>query len=146
MEGNGFAYGTRSCTVYNSLCPELKKVFHPKFGVLRYRDHSLIEGFRPHERQDHLFATGKSKVAWPNSKHNTWPSDAVDAIPYPFKSEWWNSEKYFHVWAEWGSWVKGFAAANGVLLRWGFDWDGDFDLKDQTFYDGPHFEVVRRNE
>jgi hypothetical protein len=70
-------------------------------------------------------------------------------LPYPFKPEWWNSKEYFHIWAEWGSWVKGFAAAKGVPLRWGFDWDNDFDLKDQTFYDGPHFEMIkckRRND
>ena len=29
----------------------------------------------------------------------------------------------------------------GVDIRWGGDWNGDFNLKNQNFYDLPHFEV-----
>jgi peptidoglycan L-alanyl-D-glutamate endopeptidase CwlK len=27
-------------------------------------------------------------------------------------------------------------------MRWGGDWDGDGDTKDERFFDGPHFELV----
>jgi peptidoglycan L-alanyl-D-glutamate endopeptidase CwlK len=139
-----FKYSERS-KLYLSTCHEdLQKVFN---GILGFRDCTILEGWRSGEKQDFYFNTGKSKLPWPESKHNytrgeTPCSLAVDAVPYPFRQEWWDSTKYFHIWAEWGSWVKGFAAGCGVKLRWGFDWDGDFDLKDQSFYDGPHFELV----
>ena len=37
--------------------------------------------------------------------------------------------------------VIGLAAGIDVNLRWGGDWDRDFDLKDQRFNDYPHFEL-----
>ena len=40
-----------------------------------------------------------------------------------------------------GSFVRGVAYKMGVEIRWGGDWDGDFDLKDQTFMDLVHFEI-----
>ena len=27
-------------------------------------------------------------------------------------------------------------------IRWGGDWDGDTDVKDQKFMDLPHFELI----
>jgi hypothetical protein len=32
----------------------------------------------------------------------------------------------------------------GIESRMGADWDGDFDTKDQTFHDLPHFELVKK--
>lgn len=124
---------------------------HPKLqliarGAILYRDFSIDEGHRGQTLQDFYYNEGNSKTPWPKSKHNTTPSRAFDAKPYPFNRDWWDSEKYFHIWAEWGSWMKGFAAGKGIKLRWGFDWDGDFDLKDQGFYDGPHFELDNEEE
>ena len=29
-----------------------------------------------------------------------------------------------------------------IKIRYGGNWDGDMDLKDQNFYDGVHFEEV----
>ena len=29
----------------------------------------------------------------------------------------------------------------GLKVRWGGDWDGDFEFKDQNFHDLPHFEL-----
>ncbi len=34
------------------------------------------------------------------------------------------------------------AAACGVKLRWGGDWDGDGDIHDQRLYDPAHFELA----
>ena len=30
----------------------------------------------------------------------------------------------------------------GIKIRYGGDWNGNFDLKDQNFYDGVHFELI----
>jgi hypothetical protein len=124
---------------------------HPKLltavdAILLYRDAAITDGHRNELTQNHLHDTGKSKKRWPNSKHNTFPSRAVDIVPYPFNPEWWDLKKNFHVWVEWQSWVRGLAAGKGIKIRGGFDWDGDFDMKDQTFYDGPHFELDDEEE
>ena len=37
--------------------------------------------------------------------------------------------------------VRGIAEGMGIKIRWGSDWNGNFDLKDQNFYDLLHFEV-----
>jgi len=141
--GRPYSWGERSLRIRRGLHPKLLTVFD---AALYYRDIALLEGHRDEDTQNFYYTTGKSKVQYPNSKHNVYPSRAVDAIPYPFNPEWWNVERYFYVWCEWGSWVKGLAAGKGIKLRWGFDWDGDFDLKDQTFYDGPHFELCEEEE
>ena len=37
--------------------------------------------------------------------------------------------------------VQGVAKMLNIKIRWGGDWDSDNDLKDQTLYDLPHFEL-----
>ena len=37
--------------------------------------------------------------------------------------------------------VQGVAEQLGIKIRWGGDWDSDFDFKDQTFNDLVHFEL-----
>lgn len=131
-----YKFGKQSMAVYKTLHPSLQVVFS---GVLEHRDCSLREGYRDKETQDRYFEEKRTKVRFPDSKHNRFPSEAVDAYPYPITKEQLNDREF---WVEWGSWVVGFAAAKGVKLRWGYDWDQDHDLKDQKFNDGPHFELV----
>ncbi len=38
--------------------------------------------------------------------------------------------------------VRGIAVSWGVKIRWGGDWDMDGDLKDNSFDDLVHFEIV----
>jgi len=62
-------------------CDErLQRVFRE---VVKYFDCSILEGHRGQAEQHRDFMTGKSKVDWPNGKHNKMPSKAVDAMPYP---------------------------------------------------------------
>ena len=37
--------------------------------------------------------------------------------------------------------VKGIALMLGIPIRWGGDWNGNNDLKDNNFDDLPHFEL-----
>jgi hypothetical protein len=30
----------------------------------------------------------------------------------------------------------------GIEIRWGGNWKGDFNPSDNTFFDGPHYELV----
>lgn len=110
--------------------------------ALQGRDIKIECGYRGQDAQDEAFANGYSKLQYPNSKHNKMPSMAVDVTPYP--------ERYSDAKAQerLGFYIRGIADAlyqDGRIshrLRWGGDWDGDFDRKDQTFDDLPHFELL----
>ena len=103
--------------------------------VIKHYDCSIIEGKRPQEEQDKLYHAGKSKLKFPQSKHNKPPSLAVDVVPYPV--DWNNTKRFYHF----GGLVIGIAASMGIDIRWGGDWDSDNTFKDQTFHDLPHFEL-----
>ncbi len=104
--------------------------------VIKHFDCSILQGVRSKEQQDEYFRTGRSKVQFPNSKHNSMPSLAVDVAPYPI--DWNNRERFYYF----AGHVMGIAARMGIKLRYGGDWDSDKDINDQTFFDLPHFEVI----
>jgi len=72
-------------------------------------------------------------------QHNRKPSLAVDAVPYPINPDWNKDLEKICVFA---GIVLAIAHRRGIKIRWGRDWDGDFDLNDQTFNDYCHFEIV----
>jgi peptidoglycan L-alanyl-D-glutamate endopeptidase CwlK len=85
------------------------------------------------------YFSGNSKLMWPKGRHNSLPSKAVDFQPYPMpkdKAKLWASLAYV------AGRIIQMAAEDGVLIRWGGDWDSDGDLTDQTFDDLFHLEVV----
>jgi peptidoglycan L-alanyl-D-glutamate endopeptidase CwlK len=51
--------------------------------VLNYRDCRVLDGARSEYRQNLYFSEGKSKLQYPNSGHNKYPSLAVDVVPHP---------------------------------------------------------------
>ena len=104
--------------------------------VIKTVDCSIIEGHRNEKDQNHFFDMGRSKVQWPNSKHNEFPSLAIDSVPFPID---WNDIERMRAFA---FFVKGVAAGLGYKVRLGADWDGDFTNKDQTFHDLPHMELM----
>lgn len=111
--------------------------------VITHFDFTVLEGWRSKERQNEMFRTGKSKVRWPNSKHNHTDEEggqlslAVDVAPYPID---WSKVERFRYFAGW--WM-GVATQIGYpdYFRWGGDWDMDTDLSDQNFNDLGHFEL-----
>jgi len=114
--------------------PALQEVF---VHVLEVHDCSILEGYRDAETQNEYYRTGKSKVQYPDSKHNSHPSLAVDCAPYPI--DWADTKRFYYF----AGIVKGVAASLGVEIRWGGDWDSDNVLDDQTFMDLVHFELVK---
>ena len=126
------SFSPRSLNKLSSCDPRLKELF---MEVVKVYDCTVLEGHRSKERQDELCRTGFSRVQYPNSRHNLVPSFAVDVGPYPID---WNDRERF---VAFGSFVRGVAHVKGIPLRWGGDWDQDFDLKDQTFMDLVHFEI-----
>jgi peptidoglycan L-alanyl-D-glutamate endopeptidase CwlK len=111
--------------------------------VVRLIDCSVLEGHRDKDRQDMLFQKLFSKVRYPNSKHNTTPSMAVDVAPYPIV---WEDDGRFAFFAGWVFCVAANLFELGEIthtLRWGGDWDGDTRTDDQDFNDLIHFELVK---
>lgn len=101
----------------------------------------IITGHRGEEAQNRCFEMGRSKVRWPEGRHNKKPSDAVDIAPLPLN--WSNEPKNLARFYVLAGVVMAAARLVGVELRWGGDWDRDFDMSDQSFDDLGHFEVVR---
>ena len=95
----------------------------------------IVSGYRGKAEQDAAFRSGASKKRFPGSKHNVYPSRAVDIaplingkIPLNSKGEW--DAKFF---AALSIMVKQQARALGIPIVWGGDW------KDP--YDTPHYQL-----
>ena len=127
------AFSEKSLAKLATCHPLLQRVFHE---VIRDFDCTVIEGHRNKDRQNQMVAEGKSQVRWPNGKHNTVPSRAVDVTPYPIV---WDDRERQTLFA---GYVLATAKAMGVDLRWGGDWDRDTEVRDNTFDDLVHFEIV----
>lgn len=131
------SFSKRSKDRLNTCDPRLVEVFEE---VVKHYDCSVLEGVRSKEDQDEYHRTGKSKLKWPKSKHNvlnpTDKSKAADVVPYPID---WNNRERFIIFA---GFVLGVAAAKGYRMRSGCDWDMDLDVREHSFFDGPHFEIL----
>ena len=128
-------WGPKSRACLDTCDKRLVTVFNK---VLEIYDCSVLEGARTRDRQEQLFKEGRTKVHWPDSKHNRSPSNAADVVPYPVP-DWENDREKFVVFA---GFVIGVGHGLSIPLRWGGDWDCDWDLLDQRFNDWPHFELV----
>ena len=127
------AFGKSSQDKLATCDPRLQKVFNE---VVKYFDCTVIEGHRGEEAQNKAFAEGKSKLKYPQGKHNKIPSLAADVLPYPIDWNDTNRMRYF------AGFVVGIAATMGIKLRWGCDWNQNTELKDNSFNDLPHFEIA----
>jgi len=118
---------------------DLRMVFN---AVIQHFDCSILEGHRNEDDQNRYYDEGKSQLVWPQSKHNKSPSMAVDVVPYPIDWDGLNRFRYF---AGYVMGVSDMLHAQGMIshrVRWGGDWDRDTQLKDNSFNDMPHFELV----
>ncbi len=127
------AFGKASQEKLATCDPRLQKVFNE---VIKHFDCTVIEGHRGEAAQNKAFAEGKSKLKYPQGKHNKTPSLAADVLPYPIDWNDTNRMRYF------AGFVVGIAATMGIKLRWGGDWNQNTELKDNSFNDLPHFELV----
>ncbi len=128
-----YKFGSRSKKHLVTLDERLQKVLNE---VIKYVDCSIIEGHRSAERQNKLFEEGRTKVKYPHGRHNSNPSRAVDVVPYPID---WDDRERFHLFA---GFVIGIAQSMGIKLRWGGDWNMNFEVDDNNFDDFPHFELI----
>lgn len=129
--------------------------------VIKYVDFTVITGHRSEEEQNALYPK-YTKLRWPNGKHNTYPSVAIDIAPYipPFgvihgdpnqvesimqltgKSKGQVNSFIEKAYARLIGIFEGVAYFKfGTTLRLGIDWDHDFNTLDQSFHDLGHIEL-----
>ena len=115
------------------------------FEVIPIYDFTIICGRREEEAQNQAFHDGFSGVRWPDSKHNAEPpelSDAVDIAPWHstrLHVRWKNELEFVQL----SGYMLQAAAALGIKLRWGGDWNQDHDLYDiNKPFDLCHFERI----
>jgi hypothetical protein len=107
--------------------------------VLKIRDHSIIEGHRPEAEQNAAFDSGASHLRWPDGKHNSIPSKALDMQPYPLPESTQVLREDLSYLA--GLYV-GIGRQMGLRIRWGGSWDETGETVNNKFDDLYHIEVV----
>lgn len=118
--------------------PDLRGIINEAIKVV---DFSVLCGHRDEGEQNRLYHKGRDDdgtivdyrkivtyAKFGQSKHNGFPSTAIDIAPYPID---WNDIGRF---AQLATIVKQIAKEQGVKIRWG----GDF----KKILDYPHFELV----
>ena len=126
-------FSNRSKRKLNTCDYRLRIIFNE---VVKKFDCSVICGHRNKQDQNEAFYSRKSKLKYPRSKHNSKPSRAVDVCPYPIN---WRDTGKFYIFA---GYVLRVADELSFKIRFGGDWDGDKETKDQSFNDLPHFEIM----
>jgi len=103
-------------------------------------DMTVLCGYRGEAEQNAAFESGASKLRFPQSRHNQYPSLAVDVAPYVNGSVSWDWDHYYPLAAHIkGTWTRLQAAgrfSEAYDLEWGGDW--------QSFKDGPHWQLNLR--
>jgi peptidoglycan L-alanyl-D-glutamate endopeptidase CwlK len=116
-------------------------------NVIKEVDCSVVSGLRLARDQALLFAQGRTMPGpivtncdgiIKKSNHqlnNNGFGDAVDVVPYPI--DWNDRMRFYHF----IGFVRGVAWKLGIEVVSGSDWDNDYVLNDQGFYDLPHWET-----
>lgn len=133
-----YHYGQTSLKRLETCHPDLQRLANE---LIKYMDVTVVFGHRGEQEQMQAYKTGKSTKTWPNSKHNQWPSVAIDLAPYDSRIKgipWKDHRKFYMMIGR----VLVLAQQLDIPIRGGFDWDSDGDLDDQTLIDLPHFELI----
>ena len=91
-------------------------------------DLTITCGYRTEEEQNEACKTGKSCAKFGESKHNVFPSKAVDIVPLPIN---WDSKD--PRWQEMALNAMWCAGKLGIEITWG----GTF----KSIKDCPHFQI-----
>lgn len=126
-----YRFGKRSKTQLGTCDRDLQEILNEAIKLV---DFTVLEGHRNKELQNKYFDLGKSKLKYPQGKHNTYPSLAADVAPYPIN--WKNSKRFIALVYV----IKGIAFQMGIKIRLGADWNGD-NIFNESFQDLPHIEL-----
>jgi len=139
-----YSYSKRSRSRLDTCDPRLVEIFEE---LIKFYDVTVLEGVRSEKRHNTLIQRGSTQVPYSKTKHKpnkVGLSFAIDAAPWPIPggvswgAKWKDRVKFY----EFAMLVKYVAWQKGVDLRWGGDWDGDYDYWDQNFDDLVHFELI----
>lgn len=128
------SYSATSLAKLSTVHPNLRLVF---MLANAHWPHTIVYGARTPEEQQNLYDTGFSKTL--KSKHliqSDGFAHAVDAIPDPV--DWKDRERILYF----AGFILGIAAARGIIIRHGGDWNRNRQVKDESFFDGAHFELA----
>lgn len=154
-------YSQRSLDNLQSCDADLQTIFNE---VIKYFDHSIIEGYRTLEKQFEHYKVGREYInkKWVKTggiltnidgitkkgKHNFNPSKAIHAVPY-YRDKphirWKNTERMY-LFAGYVMGIANVLRNRNIIdnfIRFGGDWDMDTEVKDQTFNDLIHFEIIQ---
>ncbi len=105
--------------------------------AIKYIDFSIVKGFRSEIEQNKAYVNNYSKVKYPNSKHNSIPSKAVDIQPYPYPVK-----RVTNQFTYLAGHILMVAHNLGYKIRWGGDWNLNQNVTDNNFNDLYHFEII----
>lgn len=142
-----YAFGKRSRDNLLGVHPDMVKVVNRALQICSQTggpDFSVIEGVRTGQRQQQLYAQGRTTpgpiVTWTLKSNHfrnkvTGYGHAVDLFPGS-----WSDVKLFEKMAQ-----AMFQASKelGIPIRWGADWDRDGKFREKGETDSPHFELAR---
>lgn len=123
----------------NTCHPDLIRVYNRAKKEATSIEFTCICGHRTKEEQDKAFDEGKSKLKFPNGKHNKSPSWAMDLAPIQDGKINWNDILGFRKLA---ALILECAKKENVKIRWGGDWNMN-NIDDEKFKDLPHFELTQ---
>jgi hypothetical protein len=102
--------------------------------AINHVDFSVVRGHREKAKQNAANDAGRSKLRWPNSRHNSIPSEAVDIIPYP--TGYADLDKFYEL----ATYMFAAASKLGVALEWGGHWK-NYTGKGDNDRDWAHWEI-----
>jgi len=114
-------------------------------AVLAVHDCTVVWGNRDEKTQNDLYDAKKSQLKYPMSRHNSFPSEAIDLVPYvPGVNPWDTDYSYYFAGLCLG--IADTLYTQGKMdkrIRWGGNWSTkrDKNFKETSFYDGLHFEL-----
>ena len=136
------AFGNASRRRLETVHPDLRRWLNRL--ILRF-DFTIVCGHRGMEDQEEAFRNGKSKVHWPDSRHNYFLSLAVDLAPWDAHRGVidWDHPQRFILLAGMG---LDLAMEMDLPITWGGDWDNDTYMRDHSFKDFPHFQLPKDHD
>lgn len=116
-------FSSHSKSALKTCDPQLQEIANRAIVEI---DFSVLCGFRNETDQNYAFDNGFSKLKWPKSKHNFYPSRAVDVAPYPIN--WLDVIKFMEL----SKIFQRIADELMISIIWGGNW---------KFIDMSHWEL-----
>jgi peptidoglycan L-alanyl-D-glutamate endopeptidase CwlK len=130
---SGYKWGKRSVTNISQCHPVLQELAHKSLETSP-RDFTIICGHRGMAEQNRAYAEGKSKLKFPQSKHNSTPAMAFDFAPWPL--DWTDITSFIEV----GEHILQTFEQMPQSTEWDINWGGNW----KRFKDYPHIEISKK--